>query len=74
MDANNIQHRMQEIQQDKSFSSALGKILSGKAGYKPVIETRRVEIRCKGCGIIVDENAKFCPECGRKVERPTQNH
>ena len=36
-----MQMRMQEIQQSESFSDVLGKLLSGKAGYKPVIEKDR---------------------------------
>jgi rRNA maturation endonuclease Nob1 len=77
MDAGGIQKRMSEIQNnamnDPSFQNALGKLFSGKSGYKPVIETRQVIIRCKGCGKIVDECQKFCDECGTKVEHPHKN-
>ena len=71
MDPNNIQQRMQEIQKDQSFASALGKILSGKQGYNPVIEMRKEPIRCSSCGTILDENMKFCSECGTKVKKPS---
>lgn len=70
MDANSLQKRMNEIQQDASFASALGKLMSGRPGYKPVIESKQVIIRCKKCGKIMDDSQKFCDECGAKVEKP----
>ena len=73
MDANYMQQRMNEIQansaNDSAFQNALGKIFSGKSGYKPVIETKQVVIRCKGCSTILDSSEKFCHECGTKVEK-----
>jgi len=73
MDANSLQERMNAIQKDASFSGALGKLLSGRPGYKPVIETRQVIIKCKTCGKIMDDSQKFCDECGARVERPAKN-
>lgn len=70
MDANNIQHRMNEIQADASFAGALGKLLSGRPGYKPVIESKQIIVRCKNCNKIMDDSQKFCDECGARVERP----
>jgi len=74
MDANSIQKRMSEIQSnavnDSSFQDALGKLFSGRAGYKPVIETRQVIIKCKNCGKVLEDTQKFCHECGTKVELP----
>lgn len=70
MDANSLQKRMNEIQSDSSFASAFGKLISGRPGYKPVIETKQVVIKCKGCGKIVDDSQKFCDECGTRVEHP----
>jgi len=70
MDANSLQKRMNEIQQDASFASALGKLMSGRPGYKPVIETKQVIIKCKNCGKILEDGQKFCHECGTKVEIP----
>lgn len=72
MDANYTQERMNELQRSQEFAGALGKILSGKANYKPVIEMRKVEIKCPGCGSILADNMKFCPECGTKIEKQTQ--
>ena len=73
MDANSLQKRMNEIQSDASFASALGRLMSGKAGYKPVIETKQIVIKCKNCGKIMEDGQKFCDECGTKVERPQKN-
>jgi len=65
-----MQQRMNEIQANESFSNALGKILSGKQGYKPVIEKKQIIIQCSGCGKILEDTIKFCPECGTKVVLP----
>ena len=73
MDANNVQQRMQEIQSNESFSGLFGKLISGREGYKPVIEKKQIVVRCTNCGMIQDDNSKFCPECGTKVERPAKN-
>ena len=77
MDANSLQKRMSDIQSnatnDSAFQSALGKLFSGRPGYKPVIETKQVVIRCKTCGKVMDDNQKFCDECGTKVEHPPKN-
>ncbi len=73
MDANFMQKRMNEIQSnmtnDAAFQNALGKLFSGKSGYKPVIETKQVILRCKSCSTVLDESEKFCHECGTKVEK-----
>jgi rRNA maturation endonuclease Nob1 len=77
MDAGGVQKRMNEIQSnaanDPAFQNALGKLFSGRSGYKPVIETRQVVIRCKSCGKVMEDSQKFCDECGTKVEVP-QKH
>ena len=74
MDAGGIQKRMNEIQSnamnDPGFQNALGKLFSGKSGYKPVIETRQVIIRCTSCGKVMEDGQKFCDECGARVQAP----
>lgn len=71
MDAGGVQKRMNEIQanamNDEAFQNALGKLFSGKSGYKPVIETKQVVIHCSSCGKILGDTQKFCDECGTKV-------
>ncbi|MEK6945777.1 MAG: zinc ribbon domain-containing protein [Nanoarchaeota archaeon] len=66
MDPNFVQKRMNEIQSNQGFVDAFSKIVSGKAGYKAVIEKKPVIIKCTGCGKILEE-VKFCPDCGTKV-------
>ena len=64
-----MQMRMQEIQKDESFSDVLGKILSGKSGYKPVIEKKQEILMCKTClAHLLIQGQKFCHECGTKNE------
>ncbi|MFZ5954955.1 MAG: hypothetical protein ACOYT4_00885 [Nanoarchaeota archaeon] len=46
--------------------SIMGKILSGRDGYEPIIEVRKDIKKCE-CGKILEGNEKFCPECGKKV-------
>ncbi len=73
MDVNFTQKRMQEIQRNEDFSSAFSKIVSGKAGYKAVIEKKQIIIKCTGCGRQLDDGVKFCSECGTKVlVKPTK--
>lgn len=69
MDANFMQKRIQELQQSEDISSAFGKLISGKSGYKAVIEKKHIPIKCNNCNTIVDESQKFCHECGTKVEK-----
>ncbi|MEK6899190.1 MAG: zinc ribbon domain-containing protein [Nanoarchaeota archaeon] len=56
---------------DPKVQEAFGFLLSGKKGYKPVME-RRVEVkRCPSCNIFLKDEVKFCPECGMKLGVPT---
>ncbi|MFH1503306.1 MAG: hypothetical protein ABIE36_01460 [Candidatus Diapherotrites archaeon] len=70
MEANYIQKRMEELQKSDDFANAFGRLLSGKSGYKAVIEKKQVQIKCPSCGIIFDSPVKFCSECGMKIEWP----
>ena len=49
MDANNMQMRMQEMQQTGAFADVFGKLISGKAGYKPAIRKKQKILMCKKC-------------------------
>lgn len=60
---------LRQYQDDPNMSAVMGKLLSGRSGYKAVIERRIEPIKCTNCGKILDEGIKFCPECGTKVER-----
>src|SRR3989338_6593437 len=67
MDPNSTQARMNEIQRNESFASAFSKIVSGKSGYKAVIEKKPQIIKCKKCGASFENPVKFCNECGTKI-------
>lgn len=69
MDANFIQKRMNELQQNDAVADAFGKLISGRAGYRAVIEKKHIPVKCKHCGIILEDTQKFCHECGTKVEK-----
>jgi len=71
VDANNIQLRMQELQQSDGFADVLGKLISGREGYKPVIEKKIEVLICKKCMTpLLIQKQKFCHECGSKMEYP----
>jgi len=48
---------------------ALSKLVGGgKYGYKTIIE-KKVEIKkCQNCGLELNGDEKFCPECGTKTD------
>jgi len=70
MEANYIQQRMTEIQKSDELSNVMGRLLSGRPGYKAVIEKKAIQIKCAGCGMLFENPVKFCPECGTKMEIP----
>ena len=69
MDANFIQGRMDELQKSDAIADVFGKLISGRAGYRPVIEKKEVIIVCPGCQTKLDPRQKFCHECGLKNEQ-----
>jgi len=60
---------LRKYQNADSVQDAMGKILSGKSGYKPIIEQRVDPVKCEKCGKIITDLSKFCPECGAPVKR-----
>lgn len=66
------QKMQEDIQKNQSFIDAFSKIVSGKSGYKASVEYNNVIIKCKNCGIVLEEHEKFCHECGTKVEKENQ--
>ena len=72
-DVHEFQRRMEEMQRNNEVLDAYSRIVSGgKSSYKAVIEKKKITLRCKNCTTILEDNQKFCHECGMKVERPTQ--
>lgn len=52
---------------DPKVEEAFGFLLSGKRGYKPVMERRVEPKKCPQCNILLKDEVKFCPECGTKL-------
>lgn len=68
MDAGSVQKRMDEIQNSEQIQDLFGKLVSGKSGYKAVIDKTKPVPKCN-CGKILEGIEKFCPECGCKIEQ-----
>lgn len=60
---------LRKYQDAEAIEDAFGKILSGKAGYKPIIERRIDPVKCPKCNMLIVSDKKFCPGCGEKVVR-----
>jgi rRNA maturation endonuclease Nob1 len=61
---------LRQYQDPEAIQDAFAKVVSGRAGYKAIIERRVEPVKCRKCGrLIEDASAKFCPDCGEKVER-----
>ena len=61
------QNLQKEIQNSDEFVDVFSKIVSGRPNYKSVIEVKKEPVKCIKCGSTVNENQKFCHECGEKV-------
>ncbi|MEK6842343.1 MAG: zinc-ribbon domain-containing protein, partial [Nanoarchaeota archaeon] len=61
------QKQQEEIQNSDAFLDVFSKVVSGKTGYRSVIEKKKVVVKCVKCGIILEPTQKFCQECGTKV-------
>ena len=69
---NEIYDRQKEqdsIQKSEEFRDLFSKVVSGRSGYKTVIEMKKTAIQCKSCKTVLDSAQKFCHECGTKVEK-----
>ncbi len=60
----------EDLQRSDQFIDVFSRVVSGKAGYKAVIEMKPITTKCNGCGTVLDEKQKFCHECGAKNEIP----
>ena len=58
---------------DPKVADAFSFLISGRKGYKAVIERKVEPVKCAGCGIILKGEEKFCPECGHKVISSLKN-
>ena len=60
---------LRKYQDVSSIQDAFSKIVSGKSGYKSVIERKKEIPRCPNavCAKTLEGQEKFCPECGAKI-------
>lgn len=59
---------LRQYQDSGEMSAIIGKLVSGKSGYKAVIERKKEVLKCSQCGKILEGNERFCPECGNKIK------
>ena len=59
---------LRQYQDDPNMSAIRGKLLSGKSGYKAVIERKKEAVKCPQCSKVLEGVEKFCPECGLKLK------
>lgn len=68
VDAGSMQKKMHQMQASDSIADLFGQLVSGRKGYKAVIEVSKPPPRCDKCSKILEGIEKFCPECGNKLE------
>ncbi len=61
---------LRKYEDPASIQDAFSRVVSGKIGYKTVIERKKILPRCVKCGRGGDETQKFCPQCGGKMAIP----
>jgi rRNA maturation endonuclease Nob1 len=54
---------------DDNVLDAFSKLVSGRSGYRTVVERRQEPVICQNCKTQLSGEEKFCPECGTKVEK-----
>lgn len=59
---------LRQYQDSADMAALMGRIVSGKHGYKAVIERKKEILKCGQCAKILDGIEKFCPECGNKLK------
>ncbi len=64
---------LRKYQKPDAIQDAFSKIVSGKSGYKAVIERKKVPPKCSKCGRGGEEGQKFCNQCGGKMVVPITN-
>lgn len=61
---------LRKFQEEDKIQDAFSKIVSGKSGYKTVLERKKIPPKCVKCGRGGDEDQKFCAQCGGKMAVP----
>jgi rubrerythrin len=58
---------LRKYQDAEAIQDVFSQLVSGKKGYKAVIERKKEPVKCSNCGLILEGAEKFCPECGTKT-------
>ena len=60
---------LRKFQDSEAIQDVYSQLVSGRKGYKAVIERRKDPIKCPNaqCGKILEGTEKFCPDCGTKT-------
>ena len=61
---------LRKFQSENAIQDAFSKLVSGKPGYKAVIEKKVIHPKCIKCGRGGDADQKFCPQCGGQMKIP----
>jgi len=64
---------LRKLQSANAVQDAYSLLVSGKKGYKAVIERKKTPPKCSKCGRGGDEGQKFCPQCGGEMKVPITN-
>jgi len=59
---------LRQYQDSADMAAIMGKLVSGRSGYKTFIEKKKEVLKCSKCGKILEGNKKFCHECGNKIK------
>ena len=60
---------LRKLMDNDQVLDAFSKLVSGKSGYRTVVERRVEPVICSNCKLQLTGEEKFCPECGTKVEK-----
>lgn len=64
---------LRSLQDGNAVADAYSLLVSGKKGYKAVIERKKIPPKCSKCGRGGDIDQKFCPQCGGEMKIPLTN-
>lgn len=58
---------LRKYQKPDAIADAYSRVVSGKIGYRAVIERKKILPKCIKCNRGGDDGQKFCSQCGGKM-------